>query len=207
MLVGRQTQQRFSCSRGALRNHRPHGWKSPSQRAGDSGGGLPKIWWGRAPAWDTAPHRGQPRTPSDPHGQTGRQDTNHARSWGRAAAASWHGEIKGALACGQPQSSPTNSTTSMHAALKRLPHTQRNSRGSRDPQSFPFLLINRICLQAFWKYSDNHRWSCSHTFPSSADSLLLQNSEAMTQNNVSSKNVRNVIVCPRSCLRPLSDSA
>lgn len=181
------------------------------------------MWWGRAPVWDTAlhgtqscmghsptrdaaPHRTQPLGPSDPHGEAGRQDTTRARSRGRAAAASRHEETQGVLARGQPQSSPANGTTSTRAALNRLPHTHWNSHGSRDPRSFLFLLIKRICLQAFWKYSANHCCSCSHTFPSSAASLLLQNSEATTQNNVSSKNLRNVIVCPRSWLGPLSDS-
>lgn len=89
------------------------------------------------------------------------------------------------LARGQPQSSPANSTTSLHAALNRLfPPPHRNSRGSRDPPSSLFLSINRPCPEAFGKYSDKP------LFPRSADSWLSQNSEATTQNNLSSETLK-----------------
>lgn len=84
-----------------------------------------RLWEGGSTFEGTKHLRGaRPRTPLKPRRQVGRQNANQSRSQGCATAVNRCGEIKGVLACGQPQ----NQACKQHNAHARhakpsTPHT------------------------------------------------------------------------------------
>lgn len=142
--------------------------------------------------WDTA--AAQNRAPRSlqharTRGTAGHQPCHGCRELAGEIKGSWPvANLKAALRTAQRPCAPRSTAGSP---------PPRISHGSRDPPGSLPLSINRTCPDALGKYSDKP------SFPYSADSRLSQNSEATTQNSVSSETLKE---CHRLSQKPAEAS-